>query len=170
MIASYLISQIYKSQDTHVYSKCGSICTTLLKSNYVSYRVPQSSNLGPLLFILFLNDIPQYNDKIKIIHANNTTAISSGKTSETVNLNVNHGMLKIISQLQLKERERNYIDEHKPFTQFFHDIHINSNLTWSKHINQVEEKCLVHFDKKSWSVKTYKLKIKIKSVADILVS
>ena len=51
-------------------------CNQLTTTNRINIRVPQSSVLGPLSFIPFINDLPNINDQVCIIpYANGANII-----------------------------------------------------------------------------------------------
>jgi hypothetical protein len=45
----------------------------------VRYRVPQGSVLGPLLFILYINDIPHLTQGRSIMYADDTSILNIGQ-------------------------------------------------------------------------------------------
>ncbi len=54
-----------------------SINNILSESHYITNGVPQGSIRGPLLFLLFINDLPLYTDSVTTdLYADDTTLIS----------------------------------------------------------------------------------------------
>jgi hypothetical protein len=122
--------------------------------------VPQGSVLGPLLFIIYMNDLPdclQYSKSI--LFADDTTVYQSGSNVKDLYANINLD-LKMLgdwfysNKLSLNTGKSNYIlftnmniscdepkiikiynnaIERKPCVKFL-GIHLDENLTWHDHI------------------------------------
>ena len=59
------------------------IGNTLSSSKEIKFGVPQGSILGPLLFIIYVNDLPQYmNDVLLVQYADDTQILLTGDISE----------------------------------------------------------------------------------------
>ena len=134
---------------------------------YLSTGVPQGSILGPLLFIIYINDIAKCSNLLHtIIYADDTTLVGNISTFElrngrTLDENINFELLKLTDWLKVNKLSLNAnktklmifhmpqrklnppiikIDEIQlePISNFnFLGIIINENINWSKHINKI---------------------------------
>ena len=63
------------------------------KLNSIEYGVPQGSVLGPILFILYINDIVKKNECKYILFADDTTLMFSNENSIQLELSMNNVLL-----------------------------------------------------------------------------
>ena len=64
---------------------------------YIDAGVPQGSRLGPLMFIIYLNDLNKDLESHPVIHADDTTLISSEIDTHKTTSQLNRDLLKISS-------------------------------------------------------------------------
>lgn len=141
-----------------------SVNNVLSEHRYISYGVPQGSILGPLLFIMFINDLPLYaNDVMTDMYADDTTLFDINISKEAVQANLqkalvsvdvwckHNGMLLNSSKTKVMlittSQKRSKLDNdtlhltYKDVTlqMISYDkilgVYIDNNLTWSYHIN-----------------------------------
>ena len=135
-------------------------------SNYnrILTGVPQGSILGPLLFIIYINDIAQSSKHFNfIIYADDTTLCSTLKiNADATQLNMelnNVSRWLNLNKLSLNVKKTKAIAFHMPQKKIiqpniqingsniafvenfvFHGITINNKLNWNSHINKVTNK------------------------------
>ena len=69
----------------------------------INRSVPQGSILGPLLFLIFINDMPSSTNLLSILFADDTTTLASGSDINLVGPLINHELQKIGIWLKANE-------------------------------------------------------------------
>ncbi len=133
----------------------------------ISYGVPQGSLLGPLLFILYINDIYRSSEKLSfILYADDTNVLCSNKDLPSLFNDANNHLSSVCewfqaNRLSLNLQKCNYmifcnkkkkcdinnlkitISDHKipkvDFTKFL-GVYIDSRLAWKVHITEICKK------------------------------
>lgn len=128
-IKSYLASR----------QQCVQICRltgNTRKSYHSNYNicnhcgVPQGSVLGPLLFLLYINDMPNVTDQKCILFADDTTLIVKSKNKNEIESIANENLNKILTWLK-----NNNLNVNTQKTKF---INFKTN---TKTVNNINIKC-----------------------------
>ena len=144
--------------------KCNNHLSSL---NLVKHGVPQGSILGPLLFLLFVNDLPNASSALHFyLFADDTNIFASNKSYEKLVQQLNLELVHVndwfaANKLSLNIKKTNYIlfSSHRkklPLTEIpllinntpvprvtsikFLGVLIDSHLTWNDHIHSISKK------------------------------
>ena len=135
------------------------------ETRQVECGVPQGSVLGPLLFILYINDLPDAIENARsIIFADDTTIYISGRNIESIYRTMNRELNVVVdwyraNKLSLNETKTNLMlftnssnpvvnieiiinnieVKNLPHTKFL-GIHIDNKLKWNEHTRVVNQK------------------------------
>lgn len=142
-------------------------CKSVLET--VTCGVPQGSILGPLLFLLFINDLPLYTENVSTdMYADDTTLFDIQFSLETIEQNLqvalnqlhawckNNGMLlnssktKVMLVTTSQKRQRlsavdlklHYMNESLQMVSSdkILGVHVDNNLNWTDHVKNTSKK------------------------------
>ena len=147
--------------------QCTKYNTTVSDFLSIKQGVPQGSILGPLLFLIYINDLPYSSSLFSfIMYADDTTLycsidkLNSNNRNDIINEHLNKvGEWMKSNKLVLNSRKTKYMLFHKHnkvvpnldlningstidqvSTFKFLGLHINSQLTWQTHINEISKR------------------------------
>ena len=136
-------------------------------NGHVKYGVPQGSILGPLLFLLFINDLPLYTDVLTDLYADDTTLydINSSKdeiearlqkalsdlavwcrlNGMVINVEKTKAMLITTRQKRCRIQDTLHVTLNDiPLSLVSNEkvlgVQLDKNLTWAEHISKVSKK------------------------------
>ena len=140
------------------YVKIGNVESDLLK---VTCGIPQGSTLGPLLFTLYINDMPNCSKKLSFrIFAADTNVFYSNQSIDEIERVMNEELTHILqycrtNKLSINHKKTNYMllkstnkktrpininhIEEKSYIKYL-GVYIDNNLKWTQHINHVKSK------------------------------
>ena len=137
---------------------------TFSAQKYVKYGVPQGSILGPLLFLLFINDLPLHTNAMTDLYADDATLYEISKSKEEIERKLQDAILKVASwckqngmvinidktkaMLITTRQRRSRIDDNIQISlnnvQLINvqrekvlGIEIDNNLLWGEHVRKV---------------------------------
>lgn len=99
LIKSYLSN---RKQMTQISKLCIKSKTEKIYSSdfrEIRYGVPQGSVLGPLLFLIYINDLPKVIDQPVVLFADDCTVLFTGKSLTDCEVNINRTLNTIIEWL-----------------------------------------------------------------------
>ena len=142
-------------------TQCVSLGNEISASSIMKCGVPQGSILGPLLFIIYMNDIVNSSELLQfVLFADDTNLFASHVNLDALLILINTELLKVsnwlkINKLSLNVKKIHFIAFHNRQQNFSKsvkikiencdiaqenvtkllDVVINKNLTWTDHIN-----------------------------------
>ena len=137
---------------------------TFSSQTFVKYGMPHGSILGPLLFLLFINDLPLHTNAMIDLYADDATLYEISKSKEEIERKFHKAILEIASWckkngfvinidktkamlITTRQRRRRIDDNIQIFLNSFQlsnvqkekvlGVEIDNNLLWGEHVRKV---------------------------------
>ena len=128
---SYLSHREQRVEITYKNTVTNKIEQCLSERKPIKYGVPQGSVLGPILFLIYINDLENYIVKGKpIFFADDTSILIAGQDISTISVDISETMKKLIKWF---DNNRLLINKEKTVALSFH--HINNKTFFCPPIN-----------------------------------
>lgn len=161
IIKSYLSNRI---QFTEITQLCPFTKTEIKYTSSprcIKYGVPQGSILGPLLFLIYINDLPNAIEHPMVLFADDSTAIFTNNKNKNLELEIKDSLSKLIHWLTINNLKINLTKTHYmnfknknaksiPLSIVYNNatvsevtstkflgIYIDSNMSWKTHVSSV---------------------------------
>lgn len=139
LIKSYLCNRRQCTQITRICPKTKTEYVFSSKYSEVTQGVPQGSILGPLLFIIYINDLPKAIKQKMVLFADDSTVMFTNKCKDDLTLNINQTLYDIIEWLKCNNLQINldktYLTIFRNRKKHLNDIDIEYN---GQKINEIE--------------------------------
>ena len=96
---TFKLIESYLSNRTQ-FVKVNNVCSSVA---YIKYGVPQGSIIGPLLFLIFINDLPNATSLFMKLFADDTFLCDQNKCLKSLERNVNKELKKVNTWLASNE-------------------------------------------------------------------
>ena len=164
----YGIRNTYKNWfKSYLYDRtqCTKVNDTISNYATITTGVPQGSTLGPLLFLLYINDIIESSRLLNFfLFADDTTIVHSGKDVQSLSNNINEELKRVstwlvANKLSLNIQKTNYIvfsgnkqingvlnikmcdsTIQRSHVLRYLGVYIDHKLTWKSHIDHIQSK------------------------------
>ena len=132
-VALKLLESYLKDRQQYV-----SFMNTTSNINNITCGVPQGSVLGPLLFVLYINDLPNISNSFKpVLFADDTNLIFSDKSITALKTNIQRNLNKLFDWLNINKLSLNVS---KSSLLLFNIRNKNNNVKLNVNINDIKIK------------------------------